>query len=131
MLAGGITAGSHVGVVSMTALRYAQADGGQAIMPVRPAQLVYANFKHIQVLPDSRLQDGVPLYKLKILDTLIDRLSPRKLPATVDAGSIDALIGEMSLGPHRMTPGSASRETARAYSAGFFPTPGAFVNLVA
>jgi len=92
----GVNAGGHVGVVSMTALRYAQADAGDVVMPVRPSQAVYANFKHIQVRPDSRLDDGVPLYKLKILDTLIDHLSAKRPPAAVDAGSIDSTIIEMS-----------------------------------
>jgi hypothetical protein len=124
MLAGvtpGVTAGGHVGVVSLTALRFAQADGGEVIMPVRPAQMVYANFKHIQVLPESRLKDGVPLYKLKILDILIDQLSPKRPVASVDAGSIDLIIGEMS--------GRLRRR--EAYLGGFLPAPGAFVNLVA
>ncbi len=124
-VAAGITAGGHVGVVSMTAMRYAQADGGDVIMPVRPAQLVYANFKHIQVMPESRLEDGVPLYKLKILDTLIDQLSHSKPVLAVSAGSIDSIIGEFDAGD------SAGARTAQAYRAGFLPTPGAFVDLVA
>jgi hypothetical protein len=133
----GVTAGGHVGVASMTALRYAQNDGGEAIMPVRPAQLVYANFKHIQVLPDSRLQDGVPLYKLKMLDMLIEQLSPRKPLPAVNAGSIDSIIGVLSHGmtpsrsSHGVTTGESPRGTAQAYRAGFFPAPGAFVNLLA
>jgi hypothetical protein len=120
----GITAGGYVGVVSMTAVRYAQADGGEVIMPVRPAQLIYANFKHIQVMPESRLEDGVPLYKLKILDTLIDQFSLKKPVQFVDAGSIDSLIGELSRGLR-------SGGMAQAYRAGFLPTPGALVDLVA
>ena len=129
----GVSAGGRVGVASMTALRYAQPDGGEVVMPVRPAQLIYANFKHIQVVPESRLQDGVPLYKLKILDTLIDQLSPKRAVPAITAGSIDGIIGEMSRGVPRdvMTPGAASRGTAAAYRAGFLPPPGAFVNLVA
>lgn len=124
MLAGvipGVTAGGHVGVVSLTALRFAQADAGEVIMPVRPAQMVYANFKHIQVLPESRLKDGVPLYKLKILDILIDQLSPKRPVASVDAGSIDLIIGEMLRG----------LRGRGAYRGGFLPATGAFVNLVA
>ena len=120
----GITAGGHVGVVSMTALRYAQSEGGDVIMPVRPAQVVAASFKHIRVMPDSRLEDGVPLYKLKILDTLIDQLSRGKPGTSVDPGSIDSMIGEMSRGLRR-------GGTAQAYRAGLFPAPGAFVDLVA
>ena len=117
----------------MTALRYAQADGADVIMPVRPAQLVYANFKHIQAVPDSRLQDGVPLYKLKILDTLIDRLSPGATVPAITARSIDGIIGDMSRGARNdgAAAGASPRGTAGAYRAGFLPPPGAFVNLVA
>lgn len=121
----GVTSGGHVGVVAMTALRYAQSDAGDVIMPVRPAQLIFANFKHIQVVPDSRLEDGVPLYKLKILDTLIDQLSQKKPLPSMDAGSIESAIIEMSRGFR------AAGGAAQSYRAGFLPAPGAFVDLVA
>ena len=114
----GVTAGGHVGVISMAALRYAQPGSVQPVMPVRPAEVIYANFRHVQVQPDSRLQDGVPLYKLKILDMLIDRFSPKQ-PSSVDARSIDSVITEISRG------------LRGAYRAGFLPEPGAFVDLVA
>jgi hypothetical protein len=132
----GISTGSQVGMISMTALRYAQPAAGQPVMPVRPAELVYANFRHIQVRPDSRLDSGVPIYKLKILDTLIDHLSPgraagregsaRAGAARVDAASIDSLIVEMSRGLR-----GAEHGRPGGYLAGFLPPPGAFVDLVA
>ncbi len=115
----GVSAGGHLGVISMTALRYAQPGSGQPVMPVRLAEVIYANFRHIQVQPDSHLQDGVPLYKLKILDMLIDRFSPKQASSSVDAGSIDAVIGAMTRG------------MKGAYREGFLPAPGAFVDLVA
>jgi hypothetical protein len=115
----GATAGSHVGVISLAAVRYAQPGSGSPVMPVRPAELIYANFHHIRVQPDTRLQDGVPIYKLKILDSLIDHLSARRPGAGVDAGSIDSVIIEMSKG------------LRGAYREGFLPAPGAFVDLVA
>ncbi len=118
MVVAGVQANGHIGMISMTALRYAQPGSVQPVMPVRPAEVINANFRHIQVQPDSRLQDGVPLYKLRILDMLIDRLSP-KPPSAVDAGSIDSVIVEMSKG------------LRGAYRAGFLPAPGAFVDLVA
>lgn len=86
---------------------------------MRPAQLIYANFRHIQVQPDSRLERGIPLYKLKILDTLIDHLSPKQPTPRVDAASIDSVIVQMSLG------------FRGAYRAGFLPAAGAFVDLIA
>ncbi len=114
----GVTTGGPVGVISMAALRYAQ-PAGSPIMPVRPAELVYANFRHIQVLPDFRRDGGVPIYKLKILDSLIERLSPREPAAPVDARSIDSVVMELSRG------------LRGRYGAGSLPAPGAFVNLVA
>ncbi len=121
----GVTAGANVGVISMTALRYAQADAGELVVPVRPAQLISANFRHIRVRPDSSLKDGVPLYKLKILDTLIDHLSRKSPVPGVDSSSIDALITEMS-GSSR-----APRDYEQVYRKGFLPAPGAFVDLLA
>ena len=130
----GITTGSQVGVVSMTAVRYAQPAAGEPILPVRPAQMVAATFRHIQVRPDSRLDNGIPIYKLKILDTLIDHLSPRQpaadgsaasgsaaseSTAKVNAATIDSVIMEMSRGMRG------------AFQAGSLPAPGAFVDLLA
>jgi hypothetical protein len=43
----GVTSGGRVGVVAIAALRYAQSDGQDIILPVRPSQAVYANFRHI------------------------------------------------------------------------------------
>jgi hypothetical protein len=133
----GVTTGGQVGMVVLTAVRYAQADAPGVVMPVRRAQMVYASFKHIQVQPDSRLQDGVPLYKLRILDMLIDQMSRKadsgiitserrdKPPLRPDAASIDALITGMS--SDLRTAGNSRG----AYRAGFFLEPGAFVDLVA
>jgi len=120
-------------VVAITALRYAQTDGHDVVMPVRPAQAVYANFKHIQVRPDSRLEDGVPLYKLKILDSLIDQLSktggsgiqlgsPRN---GISTANIDGLITGLT------ATGRSAGSAGSPYRAGFFLEPGAFVDLVA
>ncbi|MGA2640606.1 MAG: hypothetical protein ABSG21_06850 [Spirochaetia bacterium] len=119
------SAGAHVGEVLMTALRYAQPDAGDVVVSVRPAQLISANFKHIQVRPDSRLEDGVPLYKLKILDTLIDHLSLKNPVPRFDSSSIDSMIVEMSNGFR------APRGSGQSYRTGFLPAPGAFVDLVA
>ena len=143
----GVSTGGQVGVISMTAVRYAQPASGEPVMPVRPAQLVYANFRHIRVQPDSRLQGGVPLYKLKILDTLIDHLSPKQAAPRVDASSIDSVIMGMSQGLRGAEYGHPGRtrrtavegppdlrvfaQVSGAYRAGFLPAPGAFVDLVA
>jgi hypothetical protein len=139
-----VSSGGNVGIASITALRYAQSDGQDIVMPVRPAQLVYANFKHIRVLPDSRVENGVPLYKLKILDTLIEQLSkggnqepsagkvstPVRWPGRVAAlhggiRAVDGLIADMA---KELRPAAGQ---AASYRGGFLPEPGAFVDLVA
>jgi hypothetical protein len=124
----GVSSGGHVGVIALTAVRYAQSDAGQIVLPVRPAQLINANFRHIQLRPDSRLEDGIPLYKLRILDSLIDQLSRvaggSSQPLTsADAGSIDSLLAGMSR--------EIRSAGASPYRGGFFPEPGALVDLVA
>ena len=133
----GVSTGGQVGMVALAAVRYAQSDAPGVVMPVRRAQMIYASFKHIQVRPDSQLQDGVPLYKLRILDTLIDQMSPKaetdasaadrpgRGTIHADAASIDTVIAGLS-SELRSTEGSSG-----AYRAGFFPEPGAFVDLVA
>jgi len=129
----GVTSGGHIGVAAITALRYAQSDGRDIVMPVRPAELIQANFRHIQVRPDSRLDEGVPLYKLKILDTLIDSLSrdsgtaartgPLNRPGA--GASIDNIITRMASELRQGT----GRDNS--YRARFLPEPGAFVDLLA
>ena len=130
----GVTSGGNVGVAAITALRYAQSDGRDIVMPVRPAELINANFRHIQVRPDSRLDDGVPLYKLKILDTLIDSLSRDNVGGVqsstlrrqgAGSPSIDGLITRMA---RELRQGSAQDNS---YRARFLPEPGAFVDLLA
>jgi hypothetical protein len=136
----GVSSTSPMGVVAMTALRYAQPDGAQVVLPVRRAEMIYANFRHIQVRPDSRIEDGIPLYKLKILDTLIDSYSKnvRETGAVsaaagagrgpgrgVSAETIDLLIGE-AMGNLKAGNGGNA-----AYRAGLLPEPGAFVDLAA
>ena len=132
----GVSSGGRVGIAAIAALRYAQSDGHDVVMPVRPAELIQANFTHIQVRPDSRMDDGVPLYKLKILDTLIDHLgresnvtSPFQVEISTrsDArgASIDTLISRMVSELRR---GGAQEQ---AYRGRFLPEPGALVDLLA
>jgi hypothetical protein len=138
----GVSSGGNIGLEAVTALRYAHTDGQALILPVRPAQMINARFKHIQMRPDSSLQNGIPLYKLKILDTLIDQLSRKDVraagesgaappaaasrradaPAATDAGSVDAMIAALS---------APLRDSDPSYRARFLPEPGAFVDLLA
>jgi len=131
----GVTPSTTIGMAQVIAVRSAQSDQG-IVMPVRPAQAIYASFRHIQLLPDSRLQDGIPLYKLQILDSLIERMyatghggqgqaaSGSAAARTArDEGGVDRLIGELSK--------SLRAGGGNSYRAGFLPLPGAFIDLVA
>src|SRR5579864_5203791 len=122
---------SVVGAGTIAALRSVRTDDYDVVVPVRPVQAIYANFRHVQVLPDSRLQDGVPVYKLKILHSLIEELSPVKANAsfTTSGGTIDRIISDLS-GGLRAAEAGRTRGSG-AYRAGFLPLPGAFVDLVA
>jgi hypothetical protein len=136
----GVSSTSPMGVVAMTALRYAQPDGANVVLPVRRADMIYASFRHIQVRPDSRIEDGIPLYKLKILDALIDSYSKntretgvggaaasvgRGASRGLNAETIDLLISE-AMGNLKAGNGGNA-----AYRAGLLPEPGAFVDLAA
>lgn len=140
----GVSSGGHVGVVAITALRYAQSDGPDVVMPVRPAETIFASFRHIRVRPDFRLEEGVPLYKLKILDALIEHLSRTETPdegaarsggigpegagagrAGMTAAHIDQAIESLSERLRQSTAGGA------LYQAGLLPEPGAFLDMVA
>lgn len=126
----GVTAGGQVGMVALTAVRYAQTDNSPIVLPVRPSDAIHANFRHIDVLPDTTLAEGVPLYKLRILDTLIDQLSRvagagQASPGARTRDNVDVLIDSMS--SEMRTAGTR----AAPYRSGFFLEPGAFVDLVA
>ncbi len=124
---------AQVGVQSMAALRYPGADGYDVVVPVRPARAVHASFRHIEVLPDIRVQDGIPLYKLQILDALLEYYSaparrdfPSEQAPAADGtreATANILVNGLSRGTRSPAPGS--------YRAGLLPLPGALVDLVA
>jgi len=98
----GVSSAGRIGTPVTAAVSIAHSDGARVILPIRRADLVYANFRHIQVLPDSRLQDGIPVYKLKLLDTLIERFARIEGSGfaagnrKIAPGSVDGLLEEMS-----------------------------------
>ena len=53
-------------------IRIQNMQGGRITAPVNPAHVVYARFKHIQGVPAQN--GGAPIFRLRVLDNLIDRL---------------------------------------------------------
>ncbi|MDR2467614.1 MAG: hypothetical protein LBD22_01475 [Spirochaetaceae bacterium] len=84
---------------------FSAGDSTRTTVPVRPANYIYAHFKHVSGIPAPDGVQGAAVTKLKILDTLIERLSQlRKNQAIAsqftdsDVSSeeqIDALIEEL------------------------------------
>jgi hypothetical protein len=53
-------------------LRVRNLRGGDLEVPVAPAQSAFARFEHLRAVPSP--QGGISLFKLRVLDKLIDRL---------------------------------------------------------
>jgi hypothetical protein len=114
------------GIPPLTILSFPRLSNGKVTLPVRPAYTLLASFKHIHVIPDSRQVNGIPLYKLNALDSLLDRLANARPDAgtlKVDAGSIDALVVKLS--------SEVLSRAASPFSTGMLPDIGGVVDLVA
>ncbi len=77
---------------------YSAGTSGKVSVPVSPAQLLYSNFKNVAGTPSAGAS-AYSLDKLKILDTLIERLRTVKSQPRIERESkglsderIDALI---------------------------------------
>ena len=73
---------------------------GRLEVPVAPINSVYAHFEHLRVVPSP--EGGAPLFKLRVLDKLIDRLlaEGQSVPETarlpgLEPGQAQAMIGEL------------------------------------
>jgi hypothetical protein len=111
-------------------LRIRSLQGERLSLPVRSAYSPYARFEHIRGVPSA--EGGVPIFKLRVLDKLIDRLlaygEPAAIPETaIPAGSdgLDSLIDRLQQRLRRQVLGRAS-----AFG-GQFPDTGMLIDLVA
>jgi hypothetical protein len=114
---------------ALTSVAIPPAGDGRVMLPIRPADALFAAFKHIQVIPDTRLENGVPLYKLMILDNLIEHLAggagQSGRGGIKGEASVDSLITELAGKLRARTAG------AQSFTAGLLPGAGMVVNLVA
>ncbi|MCM1320825.1 MAG: hypothetical protein NC041_01450 [Bacteroides sp.] len=104
-------------------------------VPVRPDQVIYSQFEHVSGVVSGSGQSGVPVSKIKILNTLIDQLvkykndaSASEMPMELSDAQIDALIKDYQ------GKISAAIQTAKANPfgmSGFAPPTGLIVNTAA
>ena len=86
--------------VPLTYAFIAQSAGGRVSLPVEPSQILYANFAHVSGVAASPGEPVASIDRLKILDTLIARLTDMKAapaaaearPVGMSSQRIDALI---------------------------------------
>lgn len=79
---------------------FAVGGGGRLSLPVSPSEVLYANFQHVSGVAAAPGEPSTSIDRLKILDTLIERLSSMRdqpLPAAekpkdLPVERIDALI---------------------------------------
>lgn len=108
---------------------------GKLYVPVKPSQVVYSQFEHVSGIATRKDQSGIPVTKIKILNTLIDHLvniktnTPRpELPSEMTETQVDALIKDYqdkiqtAVNSAKMTPFGLT---------GLTPPSGTVVNMVA
>ncbi len=88
---------ANYGVGSAQSLSFS--SGGKLYVPVSPSMVGYAQFEHVRGIPSSNPNGGVNISKIKILNTLIDRLVDMKQKPTLEKpesemsdAQVDALI---------------------------------------
>jgi hypothetical protein len=114
----------------LNVIRIQNMQDGRITVPVNPAHVVYARFKHVLGVPSN--DGGTPLFRLRVLDNLIDRLlryseqvpSEQQLRA-LDAEDIDPLISRLQnqLRSHLLQFPSSFGDT--------FPETGMLIDLIA
>jgi hypothetical protein len=114
----------------LNVLRVRSLQGDRLPLPVKPAYSPYASFEHIRGVPAS--DGGVPIFKLRVLDKLIDRLLSygEPLPAagylrSVKPEALDPVVRQLQ---QRLQQHVLSRAPAFG---GQFPETGMLVDLVA
>jgi len=111
-------------------VRIQNSRGDRVTVPVNPAHAVYARFKHVLGVPSRN--GGTPLFRLRVLDNLIDRLLrySEQVPSQetlkkLDAEGLDALIPRLQDQLHNRLLHSPSS------FGGTFPETGMLIDLIA
>jgi hypothetical protein len=116
-------------------LRVQNLRGGDLEVPVTPAQSAFARFEHLRAVPSP--QGGVSLFKLRVLDKLIDRLLAEGQPVPETArrpqepGQAEGLIAELGGRLRRRLDSLAALSGNAGQARGFATQTGLLLNLVA
>lgn len=110
-------------------LTYAYSSGmgacGRVCMPVQPSEVLYSYFEHVSGMAAAQGMGTVSIDRLKILNSLIERLqsiksqplAAREAPESLSSDRIDALIQEYGAELHAMASASKGPYAAPAMAA--------------
>lgn len=56
----------------------ARSASGMIYVPVKPSEVIYTQFEHVRGMPAKENQSGVPVNRVKLLNTLISQLNMMK-----------------------------------------------------
>ncbi len=108
-----------------------QGTNSRMSLPVQRAHFVYARFKHIKGVPTA--DGGVSIFKLRVLDNLLDKMLAVKGTFVIDADKMkDVNPGNIDKITQRLQ--SALRESLLAVKpafSGLFPETGLLIDMVA
>ena len=100
-----------------------QGTNSRISLPIQRAHFVYARFKHIKGVPSA--DGGVSIFKLRLLDNLLDRMLAVKGLLVIDVDNIDEITRHLQ---------SALRDSILAVKpafSGLFPETGLLIDMVA
>jgi len=108
-----------------------QGNNSRMSLPVQRAHFVYARFKHIKGVPTA--DGGVSIFKLRVLDNLLDKMLAVKGTFVIDADKMkDINLDNIDEITQRLQ--SALRESLLAVKpafSGLFPETGLLIDMVA
>ena len=116
--------------VFLNIIRIQNMEASRITVPVNPAYAVYARFKHVLGVPSHT--GGTPLFRLQVLDNLIDRLlryseqvPSRESLQNMDSQGIEGLISRLQNQLH-----SHLLQLPSSFG-GAFPETGMLIDLIA
>lgn len=117
---------SNIQVTSFPNIISIKSANSKLPVPVRPLYSISAVFKHISPVPSSTGQAGIPLYKLRVLDNLLDRFMQKNVKRIkITADNIDSLISKA------LNKLKSQSYIGEQYSVSFRAEKGLIINLVA